>query len=99
MFFELNGKTYQVRFRRDGLSTFAIIFEVQADGTLRQLEGVGFVTLYYKDRYSKSQGRKEALADLLWKYQVPEEGGEIPEGLDKEARAKIWAEYFKVFKK
>lgn len=99
MFFELNGKTYQVKFRREGTTTFAQFFQVQSDGTFVKLEYEGTAVLYYTDRFEKSKGRKIALADLLWKYSVPDDEGEIPEGLDKDARQKIWAEYFLHFKK
>lgn len=99
MYFEIRGVTYQVRFHREGTTTFAQLFQVQSDGTLVKLEGEGIATLYYTDRFEKSKGRKEALADLLWKYSVPDVEGEIPEGLDKEDRQKIWTEYFLHFKK
>lgn len=99
MFVEINGKTYLVKFRREGTTTFALLFRVEKDEGLVPLMGVGVASLYFKDRFEKAKGRKVALADLLWKYSIPDSEGEIPEGIDKETREKIWIEYFKQFKK
>lgn len=94
MFFELRGVTYQIRFSRTGTTTFAHLFRVENDGTLHEMEGVGIAELFHTDRFEKAKGRKVAVADLLWKYSVPDSEGEIPEGLSKEDREEIWKKYF-----
>ena len=94
MYFELRGVTYHVKFRRGGTTTYAQLYRVEKDGTLTKMEGEGAASLYYRDRFQKSTGRKEAMTDLLWKYSVPDPEGEIPEGLSKEDRAGIWMQYF-----
>ena len=100
MFFELNGKTYGVKFSRAGTTTFANLFVVGESGELLPTNIEGTAVLYYKDKFEKSKGRKIALADLLLQIQTPIEDAEfIPEGLTKEDREKIWKKYFEKHKK
>lgn len=95
MFFELNGKTYGVKFHREGTTTLASLFVVGEGGELTATTVQGIAVLHHNDRFEKSKGRKVALADLLYDISIPDEEGPVPQGLTKEDRAKIWEEYFK----
>lgn len=100
MFFELKGKTYHVKFRREGTTTFAKLFVVNETGKMEDTEIEGKAVLYHTDRFNKSTGRKTALADLLWIISIPDEDGVIPEGITKEEREKvIWKAYFEIHRK
>jgi len=99
MFFDLNGKTYSVRFSRLNTTTLASLSVVKENGTLVETGIQGTATLYHTDRFEKSKGRKVALADLLWQVERPDDEGVIPEGLSKEDKTKIWDEYFKNHRK
>lgn len=94
MFFELNGKTYCVKFSRTGTTTFANLVLVDEWG-LNFLGYVGIASLFHMDRFVKSIGRKVALANLLKRMGEPDAGEtEPPFNLSKEDRARIWAAYF-----
>jgi hypothetical protein len=60
---------------------------------------IGTAVRYFKDVPNERIGRREALADMLYQVEVPDDEGVIPEGLNKEVRAEIWAEYLKTHKK
>lgn len=98
MFFELDGKTYRVKFQLEGTTTIAELYKVNSDGKLVDTGLFGMAVLYYKDIFSKSKGRKEALADLLdMMEQVFSTILEI--NFNKTVRQSIWEEYFKTYKK
>jgi hypothetical protein len=105
MFLELNhsrlGKqTYGVKFTRNGTTTRAELVRVDEIIGLDFTGLVGISSLYYKDRFVKSTGRKVALANLIERMQQVSAGDTEPEfTLTKEDRAKIWEAYFKSHKK
>lgn len=99
MFFEYNGKTYCVKFKREGTTTFATLFIVDEKDGLIPANVSGVAVLYYKDKFQKSKGRKVALSDVLYQLSTPDPDGIFPNGLSKEDKAAIWQEYFKRFNK
>lgn len=99
MFFEIDEKTFAVKFSRQGTTTFANLFIVGAGGELVPTEFEGMALLFHTDRFEKSKGRKIALADLLFQFEKPETGGIIAKGLSKEDRKKIWEIYFKTHRR
>lgn len=100
MFFELNGKTYFVKFSYNGTTTYAQFYTIETNGQPVLLEnGLGIAKLYHKDKFDENKGRKVALADLLYQYSVPDGDGEIPEGLSVEDRTTIWNAYFESFRR
>lgn len=113
MFISVNDKTWAVKFSRQGTTTLADLFRVTDEGLVATgIQGVAKV--YYTDRFEKSQGRKEALANLLDKvsihYQeVLDDDGylvdivpvypDTPLVLNKEMRTQIWDQYFQSHRK
>lgn len=95
MFFELNGKTYRVKFHRVGTTTLAELFAVETTGFVH-LGIIGTAYLHKNDRFVKSIGRKVALASLLAGIS-DEEYGLFP--LSREDRRMIWEKYFETHKK
>lgn len=99
MFFEIGGKTFRVKFLRVGRTYMAELQLVTKEGII-STKFVGTARCDSRDKFVKSTGRKIALADLLWQISPVDQESEIlPEGLSKEDREKIWAEYFKNHKK
>lgn len=90
MFFELENKTYCVKFYRTGTTTVAELFQVEA-GEMLSLEIYGIARPYHTDRFEKSKGRKIALADLIWQTWGLGDGGYE---ISKEQRKMIWDKYF-----
>ncbi len=100
MFFEIDGKTYRVKFSRTDTTTYANLIRVEPDAGLVETNIVGIASLYHKDKFVKSTGRKIALAHLLERMNEISAGDTEPEfTLTREDRANIWAEYFKTHKK
>lgn len=106
MFFQLGNTTYGVRFSRNGTTTYAELMRVQEDGTLMNTNVLGIGTLYYKDRFEKSKGRKAALARLLDEMQqfhaefsISGNHEHLQWNMTHEVRKNIWEEYFKTHRK
>lgn len=112
MFFELEGKTYRIKFYRTGMTTVAELFEVTktvddlGDDTAMSSLGIyGIARPHHTDRFEKKVGRKVALAHLLVALSDHEdEDGNLVESvgpivLDRADRAMIWAKYFESHKK
>jgi hypothetical protein len=102
MFFELNGKTYGVKFSRNGTSTYAELIRVDDAIGIDNTNITGQAHLFYKDRFEKSKGRKVALASLLNKVQefYNENPKEYPDyNMTEEVRKMIWEIYFKTHRK
>lgn len=98
MFFELEGKTYEVRFRRYGKSTTTIAEIVEISDTgVRYLGIYGLATVGKGDKYNEITGNKIALTNLmngLWT-----QDGEIKPMFSKEDREIIWKAFFEEFKR
>jgi hypothetical protein len=99
MFFEHDGKTYGVKFRREGTTTFAKLFVVDESGKLSDLGVEGIAFLYHTDRFEKGKGRKVALADLMSEMNSAEYDGTDVPIVTKETREKIWTKYFETHNK
>lgn len=99
MFFELDGKTYKIKFSRAGTSTFSELWSVDDDG-IWNTGLLGWTKLHPKDRFVKKTGRKIALANLLDRMEEVSAGDTEPEFvLTKETKRNIWETYFKAHKK
>lgn len=100
MYFELDGKTYRIRFMRNGTTTFAELWVLQKDGELDFPGLMGIATLHPNDIFVKKIGRKVALASLLNRMEEVSAGDTEPEFiLSHEDRKNIWEAYFKTHKK
>ena len=106
MYFELEGKTYRIKFYRDGNLTIAELYEISEEtGGMISLGVFGIAAVYYKDRFEKKLGRKVALSHLLkvLSDHVDEDGNFIesvgPIVLDKKDRQMIWDKYFETHRK
>ncbi len=102
MFFELNGKTYGVKFSRHEKSTYAELKKVNETSGLDTTGILSIAKPYYTDRFEKSKGRKEALAGLLDDMQQfhDENPERYPDyNMTKEVRTMIWETYFKTHRK
>lgn len=99
MYFELNGKTYRVKFYRSNTFTFAELWTIE-NGELDFPGLMGIAKLNPKDRFVKKIGRKVALASLLNRMEQVSAGNTEPEFiLSYEDRKNIWEIYFKTHKK
>lgn len=98
MFFEFDGKTYEIRFKRYGKSTTTVaeILEVSDNG-IRYLGIYGLATVGKGDKYDEIIGNKVALTNLLNGLWTQE--GEIVPMFSREDRAVIWNAFFETFKK
>lgn len=91
MYFELDNKTFCVKFYRTGTTTIAELFEVGSDNKMTSTGVYGIARVYHTDRFEKSKGRKIALADLIWqRWGLGDGGYEI----SKEQRKMLWDKYF-----
>ncbi len=100
MFFELNGTTYGVKFRRADTTTIAELISIHPEHGIDYTNLVGIARLNPKDRFVKSTGRKIALTNLLNRMEEISAGDTEPEfTLSKEDRRKIWNRYFETHKK
>lgn len=92
MYFELENKTYCVKFYRQNTTTFAELLAVTDEG-LSYTGLIAFAILHPNDRFEKSKGRKVALAYLL--EILSDHNTESPfNPLKKEQRQYIWQKYF-----
>jgi len=96
MFFELNGKTYGVKFSRTGTRTFAEWVEVEEDG-INHTGIFGVSSVHHTDKFVRKVGRVVALTNLLKTLSNPDTDYDMV--LQKEDRKKIWETYFKSHRK
>lgn len=103
LYFEkaMNGeiRNFAIRFSRQGKATFAELFEVEENDGLVNLGVMTIANPHYTDQFVKKIGTKIALTYLLDILSDPEAVADTTVLLDKEDRAKIWAEFFKTHKK
>lgn len=103
MYFELNGKTFAIKFYRAGTTTSAELFSVKERGGMIHLGVFGLAKLHITDRFVKKVGRIVALTHLLeglsgeWMSENEEDPREFI--LTREDRKIIWEAYFKTHKK
>jgi hypothetical protein len=95
MLFNLKDYQLMVKFKRVNTSTFAFLYESDADGVYHEMALWGESHCNPKDKFVKSTGRKKALARLLSKI----DSNTFAFNLTKEDRKKIWDIYFKEHKK
>lgn len=104
MFFELEDKTYRIKFYYTGRTTVAELFEVNkgievhGDNPMVSLGVYGVASTYHTDQFNKRTGRKVALANLLNALSDPEVDGS-PILLNRADREMIWAKYFETHRK
>ena len=96
MYFELRGKTYGVKFFRQGTTTVAEWVEVENENKFHT-GMMGLAYLHHTDRFEKKVGRVVALTNLL-KY-LSDHDADYGKVLHREDRKIIWEAYFKTHKK
>lgn len=96
MLFSLNGSEFMVKFERNNDVTVAKLFEFDADKNLYDLLIHGRSVRKHNDKFSKSIGRKKALANL---FKVMNQTKVTPYVTTKQQRTEIWKIYFKEHKK